>query len=147
MANHLIWLDNGATTQKPKCVIDALVKYYSECNSNVHRGAHTLAKKATDAYEGAREKVKEFIGAAYPEEIIFVRGTTEAINLVSQTYGYKNISEGDEILVSMMEHHSNIVPWQTLQKQKGCIIKVIPVNEQGEIIMEEYEKLLTSLPA
>lgn len=139
----LVWLDNGATTQKPNEVIDSVSRYYSQYNSNIHRGAHTLANQATKAYEGAREKVREFIGAAQPEEIIFTRGTTEAINLVAETYGDMEIHEGDEILVSMMEHHSNIVPWQKLQEEKGAVIKVIPINVDGEILLEEYEKLFT----
>ncbi|WHH58824.1 cysteine desulfurase [Petroclostridium sp. X23] len=140
----LIWLDNGATTQKPQCVIDALREYYQEYNSNVHRGAHTLSKEATDAYECARRKVQMFLGASAIEEIIFVRGATEAINLVAQTYGSTNIRNGDEILLTMMEHHSNIVPWQMLQKEKGAVMKVIPINGRGEIMLDEYEKLLSS---
>nr|WP_242985419.1 cysteine desulfurase [Vallitalea okinawensis] len=139
----LVWLDNSATTQKPRAVIDSLDTYYSETNSNVHRGAHTLARQATDAYEDARKKVQMFIGASSPEEIIFVRGATEAINLVSQTYGNANIKEDDEILLTMMEHHSNIVPWQKLRQSNGAIIKPIPINDHGEVILEEYEKLFT----
>lgn len=139
----LVWLDNSATTQKPHDVIDALKTYYSESNSNVHRGAHTLARQATDAYESARKKIQQFIGASSPEEIIFVRGATEAINLVSQTYGNANIQEGDEILLTMMEHHSNIVPWQKLKESNGAVIKPIPINEHGEVILEDYEKLFT----
>lgn len=139
----LIWLDNSATTQKPQRVIDALSNYYSVYNSNIHRGAHSLANQATNAYEGAREKVRDFLGASNAEEIIFTRGTTEAINLVAETYGDMDIHEGDEILLTIMEHHSNIVPWQKLQQEKGAVIKVIPINEQGEILIEEYEKLFT----
>ncbi len=139
----LIWLDNGATTQKPNNVINALNTYYHEYNSNIHRGAHTLAQLSTDAYESARQKVQNFIGAASTDEIIFVRGTTEAINLVAQTYGRQNILKGDEILITAMEHHSNIVPWQILQKETGAIIKVIPMNERGEIDLQEYVKLLS----
>lgn len=139
----LIWLDNSATTQKPMSVINELNRYYSEYNSNIHRGAHTLAKLATEAYEKARQKVQNFIGASSPEEIIFLRGTTEAINLVAESFGGMSISGGDEILLSVMEHHSNIVPWQKLQQQKGAIIKVIPVNDRGEIILDEYERLLS----
>jgi cysteine desulfurase/selenocysteine lyase len=142
--NSLVWLDNGATTQKPNQVIQTLNQYYSTYNSNIHRGAHTLAKCATNAYEGAREKVRDFIGASSSDEIIFTRGTTEAINLIAESYGNMNIHEGDEILLTVMEHHSNIVPWQKLQKEKGAVIKVIPINENGEIILEGYEKLLTS---
>jgi cysteine desulfurase/selenocysteine lyase len=140
----LIWLDNGATTQKPNQVINSLNQYYSNYNSNIHRGAHTLAKYATKAYEEAREKVKEFIGASLSEEIIFTRGTTEAINLIAESYGNMTIHEGDEILLTMMEHHSNIVPWQKLQQEKGAVIKVIPINDKGEILLEEYQKLLSS---
>lgn len=139
----LIWFDNGATTQKPQAVIDALSRYYSQYNSNIHRGAHTLANQATKAYEGAREKIRDFIGAAQPEEIIFTRGTTEAINLVAESYGDMDIHEGDEILISVMEHHSNIVPWQKLQQEKGAVLKEIPINDQGELLLEEYEKLFT----
>lgn len=139
----LVWLDNSATTQKPVCVINALNKYYSEYNSNIHRGAHTLAKLATNAYENAREKVRRFIGASSTDEIIFVRGTTEAINLVAESYGGINIKTGDEIILTMMEHHSNIVPWQKLQQIKGAVIKVVPFNDRGEVILDEYEKLLT----
>jgi cysteine desulfurase/selenocysteine lyase len=140
----LIWLDNGATTQKPNQVINSLNQYYSNYNSNIHRGAHTLAKYATKAYEEAREKVKEFIGASLTEEIVFTRGTTEAINLIAESYGNMTLHEGDEILLTMMEHHSNIVPWQKLQQEKGAVIKVIPINDCGEILMEEYQKLLSS---
>lgn len=139
----LIWLDNAATTQKPVCVMNALNKFYSEYNSNIHRGAHTLAKLATNAYETAREKVRSFIGAPSTDEIIFVRGTTEAINLVAESYGGLNIQTGDEIILTMMEHHSNIVPWQKLQQTKGAVIKVVPVNDRGEVILDEYERLLT----
>ncbi len=139
----LIWLDNSATTQKPQCVINKLNQYYSEYNSNIHRGAHTLAKLATDAYEAAREKVREFIGASYAQEIIFVRGTTEAINLVAEGFGEMSINTGDEIILTMMEHHSNIVPWQKLQKTKGAVIKIIPINDRGEVILDEFEKLLS----
>ncbi len=139
----LIWLDNGATTQKPNNVINALSTYYNEYNSNIHRGAHTLAQLSTDAYESARQKVQNFIGAASTDEIIFVRGTTEAINLVAQTYGRQNIGKGDEILITAMEHHSNIVPWQMLEKETGAIIKIIPMNDLGEINLQEYAKLLS----
>lgn len=142
--NTLVWLDNGATTQKPIAVIDSLNQYYREYNSNIHRGAHTLADCATKAYEGAREKVREFIGATLSEEIIFTRGTTEAINLIAETYGQMNLHEGDEILLTMMEHHANIVPWQKLVQEKGAVIKVIPINDHGEVLLEEYQKLLSS---
>ncbi len=140
----LIWLDNGATTQKPNQVINSLNQYYSNYNSNIHRGAHTLAKYATKAFEEAREKVQKFIGASSPEEIIFTRGTTEAINLIAQSYGDMVIHEGDEILLTVMEHHSNIVPWQKLRQEKGAVLKVIPINESGELLLEEYQKLLSS---
>lgn len=140
----LIWLDNAATTQKPQSVIDAVTHFYSQDNSNVHRGAHTLAKRATDAYEGAREKVMRFIGASSTEEIIFVRSATEAINLVAQSYGRMVVGPGDEIIVSILDHHANIVPWQLLCEEKGAALRVIPVNEHAEIIVEEYEKLLNS---
>ncbi len=139
----LVWLDNSATAQKPKSVINALKEYYSKYNSNIHRGAHTLAKLSTDAYEKAREKIRSFIGASSLEEIIFVRGTTEGINLVAETFGEANIEEGDEIILSIMEHHSNIVPWQNLAKKKGATIKIIPVNKCGELILEEYKNLLS----
>ncbi|WP_215832030.1 cysteine desulfurase [Pelorhabdus rhamnosifermentans] len=140
----LIWLDNAATTQKPQSVIDAVTHFYSQDNSNVHRGAHTLAKRATDAYEGAREKVMHFIGANSVEEIIFVRSATEAINLVAQSYGRRVVGPGDEIIVSILDHHANIVPWQLLCEEKGATLRVIPVNNNAEIIVEEYEKLLNS---
>ena len=138
----LVYLDNAATTQKPQAVIDALVNYYTSENSNVHRGVHTLSQLATDAYEGAREKVRQFINAEHEKEIIFVRGTTEGINLVAQTYGRANIEAGDEIIITAMEHHSNIVPWQILCQEKGAHLKVIPINDDGELLMEEYEDLL-----
>jgi cysteine desulfurase / selenocysteine lyase len=141
--HSLVWLDNGATTQKPYEVINTLKQYYSQYNSNIHRGAHTLAKQATRAYEEAREKVRDLIGAARAEEIIFTRGTTESINLIAESFGQMNIHEGDEILLTMMEHHSNIVPWQKLQQEKGAVIKVIPINECGEVLLDEYSNLLT----
>jgi cysteine desulfurase / selenocysteine lyase len=138
----LVWFDNAATTQKPNVVIDALNRFYREDNSNIHRGAHTLAARSTDAFEGAREKVRNFIGASSTEEIIFVRGTTEGVNLVAQTWGRKFIQPGDEILISLLEHHANIVPWQILAKEKGAVLKAIPVNDNGEILMDEYVRLL-----
>ncbi|MBC7961117.1 MAG: cysteine desulfurase [Vallitaleaceae bacterium] len=137
----LIWLDNAATTQKPNQMIDALSAYYRTYNSNIHRGAHTLARLATNGYENAREIVREFIGAASSEEIIFVRGATEGINLVAESFGDMIIKDGDEILLSTMEHHSNIVPWQRFI-EKGAHIKAIPINDQGEIILDAYKKLL-----
>jgi len=138
----LIWLDNAATTQKPQAVIDALSRFYEHDNSNIHRAAHTLAARATNAYEGAREKVRRFLGASAVEEIVFVRGATEAVNLVAQTYGRQNILKGDEIVLTTIEHHANIVPWQFLAQEKGAVLKVAPVNDRGEVILEEYEKLL-----
>lgn len=141
--NPLVWLDNGATTQRPRVVIDRLSYYYEHENSNVHRGAHTLAAKSTDAYENARETVKNFIGAPSKDEIIFVRGTTEGINLVANAYVQPLLSPGDEIIVSILEHHANIVPWQLIAQQTGAVIKVIPCDETGQLILPEYEKLFT----
>ena len=138
----LVYLDNAATGQKPQSVLDALVNYYATENSNVHRGVHTLSQRATDAYEGAREKTREFINAGADREIIFVRGTTEGINLVAQTWGRQNIGPGDEIVISAMEHHSNIVPWQILGQEKGARLRVIPINDAGELLLDEYEGLL-----
>lgn len=139
----LVYFDNAATTQKPKAVIDAIVKYYSEINSNVHRGVHSLSEKATNAYEASRKTVQKFINAGKSEEIIFVRGTSEAINLVAYTYGQKYIKENDEIIISTLEHHSNIVPWQMLCERTGAKLKVIPINTDGEIIFEEFEKMVS----
>ncbi len=141
--NRLVWLDNGATTQRPKAVIDRLSYYYEHENSNVHRGAHTLAAKSTDAYEGARDIVRDFIGAPSSEEIVFVRGTTEAINLVANAYVKPMLTPGDEIIVSILEHHANIVPWQLVAEETGAVIKVIPCDESGQLILPEYEKLFT----
>jgi cysteine desulfurase/selenocysteine lyase len=138
----LAWFDNAATTQKPQCVIDAISRFYENDNSNIHRGAHTLAARATDAYEAARRKVQAFLGAASEKEIVFARGTTEAINLIANTFGRKFLSPGDEIVLSTLEHHANIVPWQLIAKEKGAVIRVIPVNDRGEIILEEYQRLL-----
>ena len=138
----LVWLDNAATSQKPRHVIDALAQFYAHDNSNVHRGAHTLAARSTNAYEGAREKVQRFLGAQSAREIIFVRGTTEGINLVAQTYGRKYIGAGDEIVLTTLEHHSNIVPWQLLAQEKGAILRVVPIDDSGEVILAEYERLL-----
>jgi cysteine desulfurase/selenocysteine lyase len=140
----LVYLDNAATSQKPQSVIDTLVKYYSTENANVHRGVHTLSQRATDDYEEARDKVKRFINADKDDEIIFVRGTTEGINLISQTYGRSCIGEGDEIIISSMEHHSNIVPWQILCQEKGATLRVIPVNDLGELVLDDYELLFTA---
>ncbi len=138
----LVWFDNAATTQKPQAVIDRLVQFYQHENSNIHRAAHELAARATDAYEAARSKVARFLGAGSAEEIIFVRGATEAINLVAKSWGKQNIGEGDEIVVSLLEHHANIVPWQQLAKENGARIRVIPVDDQGQILLEEYQRLL-----
>lgn len=139
----LVYLDNAATCQKPQAVIDSIVDLYSHDYANVHRGVHTLSVRSTDKFEGARTKVKEFINAASEKEIIFVRGATEAINLVAQTYGKAHIKAGDEILITAMEHHSNIVPWQILCEQTGAILKVAPINLQGELIYDEFEKLIS----
>lgn len=138
----LAWLDNAATTQKPQSVIDAVSRFYETDYSNIHRGAHSLAARATDAYERARQKVRAFMGASSVEEIVFVRGTTEGINLVAQSYGRKFLQPGDEIVLSTLEHHAQIVPWQMVAKEKGAILRVIPVNDHGEIQLEEYQKLL-----
>lgn len=139
----LVYLDNAATSQKPQCVIDALSDYYSRYNANIHRGIHTLAEEATLAYEATRSAVQEFIGAASAEEIIFSRGTTEGINLVAYTWGRQHIKAGDEILISGMEHHSNIVPWQILCQEKNAVLKVIPVSDEGELSIEDYKNQLT----
>ncbi len=138
----LIWLDNAATTQKPNAVIDRISDFYRHENSNVHRAAHELAARSTDAYEGAREKTRRFLNAGATREIIFVRGATEGINLVAKSWGSRNVREGDEIVVTWLEHHANIVPWQMLCAEKGAKLRVVPVNDRGEIILEEYEKLL-----
>ncbi len=139
----LIYFDNAATSQKPQEVIDALDNYYKGFNSNVHRGAHSLAAKATDEFEKTRDKVRQFLGAAHTEEIIFTKGTTEAINLVAYSFGRAFIDKGDEIIISAMEHHSNIVPWQILCEEKGAHLKVIPVTTKGELDYEAYENLLS----
>jgi cysteine desulfurase/selenocysteine lyase len=140
----LIWLDNAATTQKPQAVIDRLAHFYAHENSNIHRAAHELAARATDAYEGARATVQRFLGASSPEEIVFVRGATEAINLVAQSWGRQNIRPGDEIVISHLEHHANIVPWQQLVSEKAARLRVIPVDDSGQILLDEYQKLLGS---
>jgi cysteine desulfurase/selenocysteine lyase len=139
----LVYLDNAATSQKPQVVIDAMMRYYVAENSNIHRGIHYLSERATLAYEQVRQKVQKFVNAADPKEIIFVRGTTEAINLVASSFGRKAVSPGDEILLSAMEHHSNIVPWQMLCEERGARLRVIPMTDDGELILEEYERLLT----
>ena len=140
----LIWFDNAATTHKPQSVIDATSQFYGRDNSNIHRAAHALAARSTDLFEGGREKVRQFIGAADTKEIVFVRGTTEAINLVAQTFGRANIGAGDEIVLTTMEHHANIVPWQMLAQEKGAIIRVAPINDRGELILEQFASLLSS---
>ena len=141
--NRLVYLDNGATSQKPQSVIDAIVEYYETTNSNVHRGVHTMSQQATDGYEGARSKVRKFLNASKDKEIIFTRNTTEGVNLVAHSYGRKNIGPGDDIIVSNMEHHSNIVPWQMLCEENGANLKVVPIDDSGELVMDEYQKLLS----
>src|SRR5262245_49746065 len=139
----LVYLDNAATTQKPQAVIDAMVRSYAEDNANIHRGVHLLSERATRAYEEAREKVQKFLNAPNPREIIFVRGTTEAINLVAQTFGRANVGRDDEVVITEMEHHSNIVPWQILCEEKGARLKVLPITDEGELRMDLLEGLLT----
>ena len=138
----LVYLDNAATTQKPLAVIEALENYYRCDNSNIHRGVHALSERATEAYEKVRVGAQKFINAADAKEIIFLRGTTEAINLVAQTYGRRNVNAGDEVLITAMEHHSNIVPWQMLCEEKHAKLRVAPINEHGELLLDEFEKLL-----
>jgi len=140
----LVYFDNAATTQKPKVVIDIINKSYSEYNSNVHRGVHYLSEKMTERYEAAREKVRNFLNAKYAHEIIFTKGTTDSINAVAFSFGEAYVKEGDEIIVSEMEHHSNIVPWQMLCQRKGAYLKVIPFNDDGELLLDEYKKLINS---
>lgn len=139
----LVYLDNAASSQKPKAVIDALMNYYMHDNANIHRGVHYLSQKASAAFDEVRGKVQRFINAADEREIVFVRGTTEGVNLVASTFGRMNIGAGDEVLISAMEHHSNIVPWQMLCKEKGAVLKVIPMNDRGELMLEEADKLIT----
>jgi cysteine desulfurase / selenocysteine lyase len=138
----LIYLDNAATSQKPQVVLDALRTYYESQNANVHRGVHTLSERATEAYEGARDRVQRFLNARERREIVFVRGTTEGINLVAQTYGRRALGPGDEVLISALEHHSNIVPWQILCGEKGAVLRVVPINDAGELELDQYERLL-----
>lgn len=140
----LVYLDNAATSQKPHAVIDAVANYYREYNSNVHRGVHTLGTKATDAYEGARERVRKFINAKSTQEIIFTRGTTNGLNMVAQSYGRTNLSEGDEIVITYMEHHANLIPWQQVAKETGAQLKYIPLQEDGTVLLEDVEKNVTS---
>jgi cysteine desulfurase/selenocysteine lyase len=139
---RLVWLDNAATTQKPRAVIDRLSEFYERENSNVHRAAHTLAARATDAYESARESVRRLLKAPSKREIVFVRGTTEGINLVAQSWGRRHVGPGDEVVITWLEHHANIVPWQQLCSEKGARLRVAPVDDRGQVILEEYEKLL-----
>ena len=139
----LVYFDNAATAQKPLAVIHALTEYYEKYNANIHRGIHSLAEEATAAYEATRDTVRQFINAKHREEIVFTRGVTESINLVAYTYGRTNLKTGDEIIISGMEHHSNIVPWQLVAEMTGAVLKVIPVDDNGELILEEYHKLLS----
>ena len=139
----LVYLDSAATSQKPRAVIDAIVRYYEHDNANIHRGVHTLSVRATEAHDEARETVRRFIQAADANEIIFVRGATEAINLVAQTYGRANVGAGDEVLITAMEHHSNIVPWQILCEEKSAHLRVVPINDAGELELDAFEKLLS----
>jgi cysteine desulfurase/selenocysteine lyase len=137
-----VYLDNAATSQKPRAVIDAIVRYYEQSNANIHRGVHYLSQKATDEFENARKAVQQFLHAARPSEIIFVRSATEGINLVAQTYGRAHVGAGDEIVITAMEHHSNIVPWQLLCDEKKAKLRVAPINDKGELVLEEFERLL-----
>jgi len=139
----LCYLDNAATTQKPQKVIDSLMEYYTLTNSNIHRGVHTLSEKATAAFEEARMKVKNYLNAESTKEIIFTRGTTESINLVANSFGRTNLNRGDEIIITGMEHHSNIVPWQLIASEKEAVLKVVPITDKGELILEDFEKLIT----
>jgi cysteine desulfurase / selenocysteine lyase len=141
--NPLIYLDNAATTQKPQAVLDALTHFYTRECANVHHGIHYLSERATESYETARKKVRRFINAPSIQEIVFVRGTTEGINLVAQTYGRMHVRHDDEILISAMEHHSNIVPWQTLCEEKGAHLRIVPINTNGDLILEQYEQMLS----
>ena len=140
--NSLVYMDNGATTQKPQVVIDTLVRMYSECNANIHRGVHYLSEQATEAYENARRTIRNFLNAELSQEIIFTSGVTAGINLVAYSYGERFVKQGDEIIITVMEHHSNIVPWQMLCERKGARLRVIPITDDGELIMDEYRNLL-----
>ncbi len=140
---QLVYFDNAATTQKPKVVLDALTDYYQTMNANIHRGVHTLADRATAAFEATRESIRGFINAGEKEEIIFTKGTTDGINLVASSWGRANLQKGDEVIISTLEHHSNIVPWQIICEEKGAVIKVIPVDDNGDLIIEEFNKLLS----
>ncbi len=138
----LVYLDNAATSQKPQVVLDSIVRFYSEECANIHRGVHRLSEEATKDYEGARSKVRRFLNAPDEREIVFVRGATEGINLVAHSYGRAHVAEGDEVVITAIEHHSNIVPWQLLCEEKGAVLRVAPINENGEVILEEFERLL-----
>ena len=138
----LVYLDNAATSQKPARVMEAILRFYTQDCANVHRGVHLLSERATEAYENARIRVQRFLNAADQREIVFVRGATEGINLVAQSYGRQNVRAGDEVLITAMEHHSNIVPWQMLCQEKNAVLRVAPINDRGELIVEEFEKLL-----
>jgi cysteine desulfurase / selenocysteine lyase len=140
----LVWLDNAATTQKPKSVIERISNFYQHENSNIHRAAHALASRATDAYEGAREKARRFLNASSVRDIVFVRGATEAINLVAQSWGRRNVGKDDEIVITWLEHHSNIVPWQQLAAEKGAKLRVAPIDDRGQVLLDEFERLLNS---
>jgi cysteine desulfurase / selenocysteine lyase len=140
--HDLVYLDNAATSQKPQAVIDAIVRYYQSANANIHRGVHYLSQLATEEFEAGRQTVQRFVNAAHASEIVFTRGTTEAINLVAQSYGRRHVGAGDEVLITAMEHHSDIVPWQMLCEEKGAKLAVAPINDRGELILEEFEKLL-----
>lgn len=142
-AQPLVWLDNAATTQKPQCVIDAVSRYYSACNSNVHRGAHTLARRATQCYEEARDKARAFLGASSREEVIFVRGATEGVNLVAASFGLSSLKPGDEVILTEMEHHSNIVPWQRAAEKTGAVIRVAPFDMNGDMNLAAFERLFS----
>ena len=137
----LVYLDNAATTQKPRCVVDAITEEYYSVNANVHRGVHFLSQQATELHEAARETVRRFINARSTNEIVFTRGTTESINLLASSFGEACMTEGDEIIVSTMEHHSNIVPWQLLRERRGIVIRVIPMSDDGRLLLDEYERL------
>jgi cysteine desulfurase/selenocysteine lyase len=138
----LVYLDSAATSQKPQVVLDALADYYARDNANVHRGVHQLSERATEAYEGARARIQRFLNAAHPREIVFVRGTTEGINLVAQTYGRRMVGPGDEVIITALEHHSNIVPWQMLCEETGATLRVVPIDDAGEVDVDAYEQLL-----
>jgi cysteine desulfurase/selenocysteine lyase len=139
----LVYLDNAATSQKPRSVIETIERYYSDENANIHRGVYYLSSRATEAYEGAREKARAFLNAREAREVIFVRGTTEAVNLVASSFGHARLERGDEVLVSAMEHHSNIVPWQMICAERGATLRVIPMDRSGELLLDEYQRLLT----